>query len=119
VSSDPAPRQVVENDDGSVACVFLPGPDYAGFDGHFPGDPVLPGMCHLDLALQALRIATGNPCEVAGVVRARFRRIVRPGEELRIVVRRVPDASHPGRWRCEHFVGEEPAAEIVVDLTGG
>lgn len=57
-------------------------PAFAGFAGHFPGDPILPAMCHVDLALRATARALGAQLDLVAVGRARFMRKVRPGEEL-------------------------------------
>lgn len=117
MTADLEPAEVLNCPDGSVECIYRVPRDYAGFDGHFPGDLVLPGMCHVDLALRTIRIATGARCELAAIVRARFLRKVRPGEVLRIVVR--PEPGHPDRrrWSARHSVGDEHAADIVVDVT--
>lgn len=87
-------------------------PSFAGFAGHFPGAPVLPGMCHIDLALRAASLLAGAPLGLATIERARFVRRVLPGEELRI---RVTLGAGEGGARivsAEHLVGSEPAASL-------
>ncbi len=55
------------------------------FDGHFPGDPVLPGALLLDLVMRAMTAAGALPsragCEVAV---AKFSAAVRPGDSMTI-----------------------------------
>ena len=116
MKADLQPTGVSRRDDGSVECVFHVPTDYAGFDGHFPDDRVLPGMCQVDLAMRTVQIATGVHSELAAIVRARFRRKVRPGEDLRIEVRRDDDPARRHRWSARCFVGTERAAEVVMDL---
>lgn len=100
--------------------------DYAGFAGHFPGEPVLPGMCHVALAVEVVRRAHAPDAALRRVMRARFTRKVAPGERLRIVLRpdsggargdgALPSAAER-TWRASHSVGGERAAEIVFVST--
>ncbi len=57
--------------------------------GHFPGNPVFPGVLQLEALAQAGAVALLSDVRYAGrlplfggVERVRFRRVVRPGDEL-------------------------------------
>ncbi|WP_051554316.1 3-hydroxyacyl-ACP dehydratase FabZ [Desulfobulbus elongatus] len=60
------------------------------FQGHFPGEPVMPGVLILEAMAQVGSILVclsdqemiGRLAYFAGVDKARFRRIVRPGDQL-------------------------------------
>lgn len=106
------PLRIVASSPGAAEAAVLLDPDFAGFEGHFPGAPVLPGMCHVDLALRAASLALGAPLELVAVERARFVRRVLPDEELsiRLVFRQSGDAETS--IVADHFVGAEPAAEL-------
>lgn len=61
------------------------------FDGHFPGNPVLPGVIQLEAMMQAgallavlsgAKIDRGQSVYVGGLNDVRFKRPVRPGETL-------------------------------------
>ncbi len=66
------------------------------FDGHFPGNPVMPGVLIVEalaqagaLLVNASQAANGESLEnkylyLAGIDRARFRRVVQPGDQLRL-----------------------------------
>jgi 3-hydroxyacyl-[acyl-carrier-protein] dehydratase len=63
--------------------------DEAFLAGHFPGEPVFPGVIQVEALAQAGAIAvladprfTGRLLLFGGIEGARFRRVVRPGDEL-------------------------------------
>lgn len=65
----------------------------AVFQGHFPGNPVLPGVFILEAMAQTGAVALltldqfkGRTAFFGGVKSAKFRRVVRPGDTLEIKV---------------------------------
>jgi len=65
----------------------------AVFQGHFPGNPVLPGVFILEAMAQTWAVALltldqfkGRTAFFGGVKSAKFRRVVRPGDTLEIKV---------------------------------
>ena len=67
--------------------------DEAFLSGHFPGNPIFPGVIQLEALAQAGAIAVLADERYAdklplfgGVAKVRFRRVVRPGEELLLEV---------------------------------
>lgn len=56
------------------------------FSGHFPGDPILPGIAQLKMVADLVaKSGTGALC-MTGLSRVKFRKIVRPGDALDIKV---------------------------------
>jgi 3-hydroxyacyl-[acyl-carrier-protein] dehydratase len=73
------------------------GPDFIGFQGHFPGNPVLPAVCLIQAAATLLSRWTGHPLRVSEVVSAKFFASAGPGEHLRFACTLRPDGpDHPG-----------------------
>lgn len=55
------------------------------FDGHFPGEPVLPGLAQISMVYDVIKKASEGELRVSSVNRVRFRRIVRPGDRLDVI----------------------------------
>lgn len=68
-------------------------PGDAAFQGHFPGDPVLPGVVQVDWAIRLAGEALGPLGAFQGLDRVKFLRPLRPGDTG--VVRLAP--AGPGR----------------------
>lgn len=77
------------------------------FDGHFPGRPILPGVA--ELILVAGEMAAAGPSALTGVRHVRFRGLVRPGDELDLV---LPE----GSARFELRRGVQPIAGGELDF---
>ncbi len=63
------------------------------FKGHFPGNPIMPGVLQVETIAQAGAIAVlilpenkGKLVLFAGIDKARFKKLVKPGDELIIEV---------------------------------
>lgn len=92
------------------------------FTGHFPNDPIVPGVLTIEAMAQTaavLTIASTGP-EAAGsrvyfmaVDGARFRRPVRPGDTLRLEVRQVRARLGVYRYEGRATVDGELATEAA------
>ena len=61
------------------------------FDGHFPGQPILPGIAMIAMAFDAARekeAREGNNIRLKAVKRVRFKKPVRPDEPFTVALKR-------------------------------
>jgi acyl-CoA synthetase (AMP-forming)/AMP-acid ligase II len=59
-------------------------PEHAAFAGHFPGNPIVPGVLLLDESLRSVASACGVAVTECAIVTAKFLSPARPGEDLRL-----------------------------------
>lgn len=86
--------------------------------GHFPGHPVMPGVKIAEALAQVAAVVflgedtthRGRPVYLAGLDRFRFRRPVRPGEEIRLEVRVEQARRAVVRFTAEATVGGQRVA---------
>ena len=80
-------RSVRVDDDGSVSLEFCYPPEFAGFQGHFPGLPIVPGVCILQSLRLGLEQAWGRRVRVVRLPLVKFVVPVSPGETVLFAIR--------------------------------
>jgi 3-hydroxyacyl-[acyl-carrier-protein] dehydratase len=98
------------------------------FTGHFPGNPIMPGVLIVEALAQAGAVAAlsvpenaGKLVLFAGIDGVRFKRVVRPGDALRLEVRLDRMRRGIGKGHGRATVGDELAceAELLFAVTEG
>lgn len=86
--------------------------------GHFPGNPVLPGVLLLEAMAQTagLLLPEGSSALLAQIKEARFRRPVVPGDRVRIEADRLVGLGGLHRFAVKASVDGAPAAEAEIVL---
>ena len=92
------------------------------FQGHYPGHPIMPGVLILEsmaqvggfLMMQDVDDAQKKVPLFAGIDKARFRRNVVPGDQLRIVAEMIKTRGSITKISATAYVGEEVAAEAKL-----
>ena len=94
---------------------------HAIFKGHFPGNPIFPGVLIIEALAQCCAIwlnrdGSGKLPVFAGIASARFRRKVQPGDTLELSVRFLSEKKGFYTFRTLAEVDGQPAceAELVV-----
>ena len=92
------------------------------FQGHFPGYPIMPGVLVIEAMAQAGAIIMMSEIPdldkklavFTGIDKAKFRRSVTPGDQLRIEVTVLAMRSRLGRMEAKAFIGEKVACEAIL-----
>lgn len=90
----PVVRGFVSIANGVRVTLDVPG-DLAWFDGHFPSEPILPGVVQTGWAVTLARVHFGFDADPPDLDRIKFLRPVRPGARLELEL--VRDERQPGR----------------------
>lgn len=91
----------VERAGGAVSLDLLVPATLPAFRGHFPGTPILPGVVQVDWAMRFAARHLDLRQRAARDFRVKFRRVVRPGARLRLVLRLERDGQRlVFEYRC-------------------
>ena len=85
------------------------------FAGHFPGDPILPGIAQLGMVREIAGRALGDHARLSGFSRIKFKKIIRPGDGLTITLTCRTDLPGMVAFRIES--GADIACSGTLTLT--
>jgi 3-hydroxyacyl-[acyl-carrier-protein] dehydratase len=98
------------------------------FTGHFPGNPVMPGVLIIEAMAQAAGMLAHLAAETEGrkgelyylvkVDNARFSQIVKPGDQLRLEVTQKRIMRGMGQYSCEALVDGKRVSSCEILCAG-
>jgi 3-hydroxymyristoyl/3-hydroxydecanoyl-(acyl carrier protein) dehydratase len=86
------------------------------FAGHFPGQPILPGVFQLEMVRSAAEWMLGRSLGILTIRKAKFQRPIRPGEMVRLQLKLSADGSG-FLAEARFFVGVQAAGETQLRLS--
>lgn len=91
------------------------------FQGHYPGQPVMPGVMILEAMAQLSGVLITRRLEHTGKIgllvsidHVRFRRPAQPGDQLIIEAETIRVRPRTGHCRCRAMIGPDTAAEAEI-----
>jgi len=91
------------------------------FQGHYPGQPIMPGVLLLEAMAQLSGILlsrrldnTGKIAMLVSMDRVKIRRAARPGDQLVIEAEAIHVRARTGHCKCRAMVGDALAAEAEI-----
>ncbi len=114
-------ESVQELEPGVLArCLKTFGKSETFFEGHFPGNAIVPGVLLVEGMAQTAGLAVGGPGKIyllAGIRSMKFLRAVRPEETIGFTARKLGDIGGLVQCAVEARVGEILAAEGQIILS--
>ncbi|NCB28725.1 MAG: 3-hydroxyacyl-ACP dehydratase FabZ [Clostridia bacterium] len=107
-------------EDGAIGTLHLTGDEFF-FQGHFPGNPIMPAVFQLEALAQVGAVALlsipefqGKTAVYTGIDKAKFRTMVKPGDTLRMEIRFVKRRGPMAVAEGVVLVGDKKAAEAEI-----
>jgi len=67
-----------QKDDGSILFTVKLNPDCEVYKGHFPGNPVSPGVCNLQMLKECIEAHTEKSLTISDIKQCRYTSIITP-----------------------------------------
>ncbi len=87
-------------DGNCIRAEFKFDPALPVFAGHFPGNPLLPGVLQIEMVRHAAEILLKRKLWISRVENAKFSSVVLPGQPVSVEVKTSRDACLPSAWRA-------------------
>lgn len=104
--------------DGTEARARVGG-DSPWFSGHFPGEPILPGIAQLAMVVEAARAGLNRPVTLSAIKRVRFRRIIEPDAPFTILVTPREENAPVYNFKIEVEGENACSGMLVLEHRGG
>jgi 3-hydroxymyristoyl/3-hydroxydecanoyl-(acyl carrier protein) dehydratase len=88
--------------------------DSPWFDGHFPEEPILPGVAQIGMVFDAIRKARDLDLKISSVRRVRFKRIIQPEDQLKIIA--APMKKEAGSYSFRILIEDEAVCSGVMTV---
>lgn len=87
------------------------------FRVHFPGNPILPGACQLELFRQLVSETAGVPMQIDAIKNLKYLKIVDPRETTRLSVQGTVEPLEEGACKCALTVAEGETVFTKISFT--
>lgn len=107
------------NEVGTATCATLEfhyPAAFVGFQGHFPNDPILPGVCLLQSLRLGLETAWSARLKITEILNAKFVAPVHPGDTISFAVTEISRSPHAVSTKAKVTCCGQRVAEFSVKL---
>jgi 3-hydroxymyristoyl/3-hydroxydecanoyl-(acyl carrier protein) dehydratase len=107
-------KEMKRSEENEISADFHVPSESPWFDGHFPGEPILPGVAQIGMVFDAIRKARNQDLKLSSVRRVRFKRIIRPDDQLKIIA--APLRQEAGSYSFRILLQDEAVCSGVMTV---
>ena len=96
-----------QNEQGGIVATFNFPSGSRIFDGHFPGNPILPGICQLEAVKYLIERVRGCKCRLQQAAAVKFFQPVLPAQEFTLVINCTDNGDGLLEVRCKGTTGTD------------
>jgi 3-hydroxyacyl-[acyl-carrier-protein] dehydratase len=107
-------KDVNHSDPEEISLDIQVPPESGWFSGHFPGEPILPGIAQLGMVFDAINRSESRNIKITGIRRVRFKQIIRPDDPLQLTIK--PHKNGSGAYDFRIQVNSELACSGIMTV---
>lgn len=105
-----------ESPEGNITARFIFPSDFSGFKGHFPGRPVLPGVCKIQAVIAMLEMWHEKNVCLTEISMAKFFAPVCDNQEIMISSGKIDKVADEPKIKASVTSGGEKIADLQLKL---
>lgn len=108
---------IIDDEAGSSLIKLRINPGCEVFNGHFPGYPVVPGVCSMETVRECAETVLGRKTFMRNIIQCRFRNIIEPSKIGELTVKaEFNDIENGKRVNAVLFENETVYMELKAEL---
>lgn len=85
------------------------------FDGHFPNNPIVPGIAQMNMIFDLLQRTMGPGLKLKGFKRVRFKQLIRPDTPISVMIK--PGKKSPNRFEYQLTAEQKIVCTGFIDIS--
>ncbi len=107
--------EAAEHVDNGVVYTISLNADHVIYKAHFPGEPITPGVCMLQIAVELLSDAAGVSLELSSVKNVKYLNVLHPdGTPVRVRVCKIEKNEGRVKAQVDFSISDSPIAKISL-----
>ena len=96
----------------TAQCIVRSGSPW--FDGHFPANPIVPGIAQMNMVFDLMQRAMGPGLKLAGFKRVRFKQLIKPDTPMSVLIK--PAGKTPNRFEYQLTADQKIVCTGFIDI---
>ena len=110
-------RERREDETGSNFLISL-NPDHQVYQGHFPGDPICPGVCSIQMIRECAEIVIGQRLTISTVSQCRFMELLTPSKNKDLLLKLTLSKAEEGMVKAVASILSDDAQTSFLEYKG-
>lgn len=106
--------EISMSEESVITARFIVGPDSPWFDGHFPGNPIVPGIAQMSMIFDLMQRTMGPDLKLEGFKRVRFKQLIRPDTPISVLIK--PAKKTPNRFEYQLTADRKIVCTGFIDI---